>query len=190
MATIVQIAYTVAYNVLPMHFSRDLVRTKKMWAEGLAGPYFYSVACRTLKTEASAIFANQFIATEGNFDDQQHFYLMQYPAPPPIDYSQIRPDLLPNASVILAPFFSMAIGNESLPLIYYVLGQGAFGGTTLRMVSEGVNVNLGPSTPPVLESFIKAVITRPQSAEANRRTGLVPPLLRSSQAIKFPEREP
>jgi hypothetical protein len=185
MASIVQICHTIAYTIFPNRVYTDLEGVKKLWAEeGLSGPFLYSAACRILKSPANATDATSFRTLTGKLDDGQEYYLLQFPPPPPIDLAQIRPESLPNVSIVLAPFLSVALGSDTLPITYYVLGQGTFGGTTLRYLSsESININLGPGCPPEIERFLELVKTRPTSHQIKRQSTFFPA---STQRFRFP----
>ncbi len=178
MASLAQICHTIAYTIIPNYVYMDLNRMKKLWQEeGLAGPTFYTAACRMLKASPNRTDANSFKTITGKVDDQQTYLLLQFPPPPPIDLAKIRPDSLPNASIVLSPYFCIALGSETLPYLYYVLGQGTFGGTTLRYISsESINLNMGPGPSAVdVNLFIDIVKTRPMKPLNGRKTGQIPP---------------
>jgi hypothetical protein len=157
--TLPQLAYDVAYFVLPLYAHKqpqkiiDLCTTQPR----AAGPFFYVMACVQRKVEPVKADAERFSWHHGDLDAQRRYYALEFPPPPPVDLSDLPPEAIMEARVVLAPYFAaVLLDHASNPLGYYILGQAPLGGgTTLRSVTLEVNANLGPGPAPRLELFLE-----------------------------------
>lgn len=158
-----QIAYWVAYQVLPHYTFKALDKAVQMWTTTptSAGPFFYLMACQMAELEPVPDDARMFSASTGVLGSYD-YYLMEYPVPPPVDPAGTDPVTLAQqgASIVLAPHFSIILRHQSTGEIrYFILGQAPLGGgTTLRTITaSGVNANMGPGPAPDRSLFLDRV---------------------------------
>ncbi|HWB57894.1 MAG TPA: hypothetical protein VG733_00315 [Chthoniobacteraceae bacterium] len=158
------ISYAIAYFVLPNGIYREAEKLISAWTDpaGAGGAVLYHMGCRFKGVEAVAAHGALFHTFCGQLDDATDYYLLEYPTPPPLDFSKLFPGKnVAEAEVpVLAPWFSaILVSRETGALSYYVLGQSPVGGgTTLRSVAaDGVNGNLGPGPAPRRETFLAAL---------------------------------
>lgn len=158
------VSYAIAYFVLPHNAFHDFDNLAATWADEAApaGPVFYRMGCQFHRVEPMEEHAGLFRASHGQLDDATDYYLLEYPEPPPLDFSRLFPGKkLDDAEVpVLAPFFSAMLQNRQTGVVsYYVLGQSPVGGgATLRSVTrDGVNGNLGPGPAPRAEAFLECL---------------------------------
>ncbi len=156
------ISYAVAYFVLPHGAFHEPDKFIEIWTDPIApaGPLFYTMGCQFTGAEPDDEIASLFKAHYGQLDDATDCFLLEYPAPPELDFSRMFPGKkTAEAQVpVLAPYFSAMLRNrETGAVSYYVLGQSSVGGgTTLRLVTQdGVNCNLGPGPAPHIEAFLE-----------------------------------
>lgn len=157
-----QIAYDIAYFILPQYVYQRLEKIKELNATPImGGVFFYIMACQMRELEPSKETAVRFRWHFGDFDAQTKFTALEYPAPTAIDLSDKDPlELIESGELpVLAPYFSVILHGESVPPNYYILGQSPLPGvTTIRTVLEdGANCNCGPGPEPELETFLEAV---------------------------------
>jgi hypothetical protein len=92
------------------------------------------------------------------------YYVLQYPAPEPADLSGAALEDIAAGRIrcVLAPHFScLVVDRGAAPAHYFVLGQAPMGGgTTLRQLRDGANLNLGAGPVPRLEAFLSVVRDR------------------------------
>ena len=158
-----QIAYWVAYQVLPHYSFQALDKAIETWTKTptSAGPYYYLMACQMGGFEPVRDDARKFSADSGVLG-QFDYYLMEYPVPPPVDMSGTDPMTLAQqgAGIVLAPHFSIILRHQSTGEVrYFILGQAPLGGgTTFRTITaSGVNANLGPGPAPDRSLFLERV---------------------------------
>lgn len=159
-----QLAYDVAYFHFPRYAFEDLQKIVDMWTQtpSTGGPFFYFIASKIHELEPQMEDAQKFRTHQVQIDPKRDGFLLEYPVPPPVDFSELSPQELTEFSgaLVLAPYFSVVIreaGSEQVS--YYVLGQAPMGGgTTLRAIfPEGMNCNLGPGPAPELNLFLDAI---------------------------------
>ena len=158
------ISYAIAYFVLPRSAYGESDQLAAMWddAASPAGARFYTTGCEFKGATLAPEHASLYRASRGELDAATEFYLLEYPEPPPVDFSKMFPGKnTPDVEVpVLAPYFSAVLRNrETGAVSYYVLGQSPVGGgTTLRSVARGgVNSNLGPGPSPRAEAFLDSL---------------------------------
>jgi hypothetical protein len=156
------LCYNIAYFILPHYAKNDPKKIIDQWTDtpNAAGPFLYLWSCEFAKTEPKDDEAILFRAHLGKLNINYDYYLLEYPTPPPVDFSGVdledlatdKADDLP----VLAPYFSALLHNPNTNTIaYFVLGQSPLGGgTTLRKVGDDVNMNLGPGPSANLEDFL------------------------------------
>ena len=164
-----QLCYDIAYQILPRYAQEDRAKVDAVhaqWGDG-TGAYFYAMACTYLKVEPARASAVQFRWHVGELDAGHRYHVLEYPPPPPVDFSNVTPEAIATGKsrAVLAPHFSaliIAIGAApGGPAEYYVLGQSPLGGgTTFRTVLPDRNVNLGPGPAPTLDAFLERLRTR------------------------------
>jgi hypothetical protein len=162
-----QLCYDVAYFILPYYAYNDPTRVADLCSNtpNAAGPFFYLMACQARKVEPVIEDGKLFRWHHDRLRDGREYYVLEYPTPPSVDFSDTSLDDLMNAStpLVLAPYFSALVHEATAGEVsYYVLGQTALGGgTTLRAVlREGANCNLGPGSEPQLGSFLETIEAR------------------------------
>jgi len=164
MISLPQLCYDVAYFILPHYAFEDLSKVADMCANmpNAAGPFFYVMACQMRKIEPNLEDAPRLRWHTGTLDERRQFFVLEYPEPPPVDFSDVSPEELLNAETppVLAPYFSGIFQDiKSGDVQYFILGQAPLGGgTTLRaIVPDGANCNLGPGPAPTLSAFLDVV---------------------------------
>ena len=163
-----QLCYDMAYFVLPHYVFKEIAKLIDLCrnSPSAAGPFFYFMAAKMRNTEPSVESAKHFRTNHGQLADGREYFAFEFPSPPPIDLSQMAPEQIGTAHVVLAPHFCAVIpGTESSETEYFILGQApSGGGTTLRCIlqneSKNVNCNLGPGPAPVLAAFVDALNSR------------------------------
>lgn len=157
-----QPCYDVAYFILPHYAYHDTAKIADLClnSPSAAGPFFYVMACQARKVEPVIDDAKRLVWHHGELADGRAYFVLEYPAPPPVDMSDVSVEQLTKVKVVLAPHFSAIVSRKDGGSDYYVLGQSPRGGgTTLRHVSaDGVNANLGPGPAPALEAFLGAIV--------------------------------
>ena len=154
------ISYGIAYFVLPHYAFQDCDKLVTMFIDTPAtvGPFFYLMGCQMQELEPVHEDAGGFKPHHGELDRERDYFLLQYPVPPPVDFSGMDPTRVdPEELPVLAPHFSVVIRHRATKEVrYFVLGQAPIGGgTTLRCVTpDGMNANLGPGPGPELEEFL------------------------------------
>lgn len=163
-----QLCYDIAYFILPGYAYGDVAKVADLCLNtpDAAGPFFYVMACVARKSEPVIEDAKRLRWHHGQLGETAEFFVLEYPAPPPINLTEADIDKVLNASepLVLAPYFSAIVRDAaSDSSTYYILGQAPMGGgTTLRhLSSDGMNSNLGPGPQPVLADFLAAVQGRP-----------------------------
>jgi hypothetical protein len=162
-----EVCYLIAYFILPSYIAQAPDKLFEHLSKGNEGAVFlYVVACQQAKRQPMKEEAFAFSLHEGDMETGQHYWIVQYPTPPPVNFS--KPEFVPlghpDRKVVLAPYFSAVLRNRNdNALSYYILGQAPFGGTTLRSVSGSDNSNLGPGCEPEVGAFIRLVTERQNS---------------------------
>jgi hypothetical protein len=161
------LTYATAYIVVPRYafhetdrFTSDFVK-----APDLTAKFFYVLACQAHQDEPNPEDADRVHGLTGLLDDRHDYYLIEYPAFPPVDLMTTGGPPLPDEAgpYVLAPYFSaVVIERETGNLRYFVLGQSPAAGTTLRGVTPTTNANLGPGCEPTRNAFLK--LLREQAA--------------------------
>lgn len=160
-----QLCYDVAYFVLPHYAHNALDRLSEMClnSPAMTGPFFYVMACQMREVEPVVEDARLFSWQHGHLDGAEYF-LLEYPEPPPVDFSGMSLEEIgrPAVPLVLAPHFSLIIRQPGAEASYFILGQAPMGGgTTLRCVTrDGANCNLGPGPVPQVKAFLDAVRQR------------------------------
>lgn len=148
--------YKMAYMLLPQELHQNpqatLERIRRTQPAN-AGALFYTKACMSSGCMPGRKDATEFYTHIGRLSPKKAYYIIQYPQPSPLCLDAGLP-------VVLAPYFSAAIVEETIGRIsYYVLGQALTGGTTLRTVTaDGTKVssaNIGEGSEPTLEAFLQ-----------------------------------
>lgn len=124
--------YKMAYMLLPQEFYQNpqatLERIRRSQPVN-AGVLFYTSACMSSGCMPRRKDTTEFYTHIGRLSPKKAYYIIQYPPPAPVCLDAGLP-------VVLAPYFSAAIVEETTGRIsYYVLGQALTGGTTLRTVT-------------------------------------------------------
>jgi len=150
----------MAYTALPYSAYNDCDNLVKMFKDGSipVGAFYYVTVCKALKKEVVREDAKRFREHHGKLDEARDYFVLEYPAPPPVDLAgtdlaHIPPEKMP----VLAPHFSAVLRHTQTGVVnYYTLGQAPTdGGTTLRSVTpDKLNCNLGPGPEPQLEAFL------------------------------------
>lgn len=155
------VSYAIAYFVLPNGVFREPENYIAIWNDPVApaGGVFYEMGCQFHGADVVPERAALYKASCGKFDDSTDFYLLEYPAPPPLDFSRLFPGKKTSEAEVpvLAPYFSAMLRDRATGAVsYYVLGQSPVGGgTTVRSVTrDGVNGNLGPGPAPKAGAFL------------------------------------
>jgi len=156
------ISYAVAYFVLPHGAFHEPDKFIAIWSDPVtpAGVLFYTMGCQFKGVEPLQERAAMYRASHGQLDDVIEYYLIEYPAPPPVNFSRLFPGKKTGEAEVpvLAPYLSAMLRERTTGAVsYYVLGQSPVGGgTTLRSVThDGVNCNLGPGPAPQVEAFLE-----------------------------------
>jgi len=172
--SLIEFGYGVAYYYLPQLIFADAKRVTGYFDQykERTGEFIYGMAALARKRELSHEEGDLFKAYRGKLTDEEEYFLVEFPTPPP------NPDITKPGST-LAPFFAALILRNDAPTEpqYYILGQRPFGGTTLRCVTaDGTNANLGEGPVPEVEWFIQALRQRGErsAAAAHRFTGFRP----------------
>ena len=158
-----RICYDIAYTALPHAAFNDCDGLVKMFRDGpiSVGAFFYVTVCQALKTEIVREDAKRFREHFGTLDEARDYFVLEYPAPPPVDFSGVDLSRIPREKIpVLAPYFSAVLRHRQTGAVtYYILGQALEGGgTTLRSVTaDDVNCNLGPGPEPGLDAFLAAL---------------------------------
>jgi hypothetical protein len=155
------ICYDVAYFILPHYAFNDCDKLVSMFRDTPAsvGPFFYLMACNARKLEPVRDDALKFRPHHGELDGARDYFIMEYPNPPPVDFSGIDlTKLPPERGPVLAPHFSAIVRHRDTKAVnYYNLGQAPFGGTTFRSVTPEANANHGPGPEPRLDLFLARI---------------------------------
>jgi hypothetical protein len=155
-----RICYDIAYTALPHVAFNDCDELVKMFKEGpiSVGAFYYVKVCQALKVQIVREDAKRFREHCGKLDDSRDYFVLQYPTPPPIDFTGVNLGNLPREQIpVLAPYFSAVLRHHQTGAVdYLALGQALEGGgTTLRTVTpDGANGNLGPGPEPQLDAFL------------------------------------
>jgi hypothetical protein len=165
-----QLCYDVAYFVLPhyAHHRTDKIAELCTSEPRAAGPFFYAMACVQRKVEPVKEHAERFRWHHGDLDAALQYFVLEFPAPPPVDLANLPRDRVLSAmpKLVLAPYFAAVLRPRSAagPTHYYILGQAPLGGgTTLRTVTpDHTNANLGPGPQPTLDAFLTRHRTNPR----------------------------
>lgn len=119
------------------------------------------MVCQVAKITPVEEDGRRFRAHHGALDDARAYFVVEYPAPPPVDFSGIDPEQCrPEELPVLAPWFSAVVRQRDTGVVsYFTLGQAPFGGgTTFRSVTaDGMNCNHGPGPEPQLDGFLARV---------------------------------
>ncbi len=154
-----QLCYGMAYFMLPPLLERDGARTLGYFRRSDGGARLYALACATREIEPDAAVAPLFHVHTGTLTTGEGYDVLEYPRPPQLDLRSLAHEQAEQSATVLAPFFS-AIVRASAGLEYYVLGQRPYGGTTLRKVTPGMNMNLGEGPEPALGALLAALTRR------------------------------
>ena len=92
----------------------------------------------------------------GDLDANTRYCIIQYPTPPVVDLSNLSLEEMfaRGGHVVLAPYFSAIIWDQTDSPRYFILGQSPDGFTTLRAVTLNTNANMGRGCEPELEAFV------------------------------------
>jgi hypothetical protein len=149
------VCYSVAYFLLPQLIFQEWETFAPKLADEreTIGAFLYFVACKHQSIEPQSEIMAQFATQRHQLDDGTTCYLFLFPAP---------------RTHGVYPYLSALLYHpDTDKKQYYVLGQTPFsGGTTLRMVSQGINANLGPGPEPTPEAFLE-VLSRSKSQDEN-----------------------
>lgn len=157
------LSYRIAYYLLPHYAFNEANKLIEILTSTTVpgGPFFYLMGCQAQKTEPVEEDARRFRVHHGQLDREQDYFVLEYPTPPPVDFSEYDPvefiESPPEPMPVLAPYFSAVLRHRQTSAItYYTLGQAPIGGgTTLRSVTpEGANCNLGTGPEPQLDAFL------------------------------------
>jgi hypothetical protein len=155
--------FDVASFILPHYAFNDCDKLANMFEDTRAsvGPFFYLMACSARKLEPIRDDALKFHQHHGDLDGARDYFIMEYPTPPPVDFSRIDLTKLPlERTPVLAPYFSAIVRHRDTKAVsYYNLGQAPFGGTTFRSVTPEANSNHGPGPEPRLDLFLARIRT-------------------------------
>ena len=164
--SLLSISYGIAYFILPHYAFNDCDKLASMFIETptSAGPFYYLMGCQMQKTEPVMEHASLFRVHHGDLNGTHDYFILEYPTPPPVDFSGTDPTKLSEEEMpVLAPYFSAIVRpRQEGPVQYYTLGQAPIGGgTTLRSVTpEGMNCNLGPGPNASLDEFLARLRTK------------------------------
>jgi hypothetical protein len=100
-----QLCYDVAYFILPHYAFEDLAKLADLCLNTTtaAGPFFYVMAAQARKAEPDFEDAKRFRWHHGELSKGHEYFALEYPAPPPVDISEV-------------PFEQVAGGGVSLVL--------------------------------------------------------------------------
>jgi hypothetical protein len=171
-----RICYDIAYTALPHLAFNDCDALTKMFLDGPIPPgtFCYVRVCQALKIQINQEDAKRFREHSGELDDARDYFVLEYPAPPPVELSDADPGSLPpEKRPVLAPYFSAMVRNHKTNEVnYFTLGQAPTGGTTLRAVTrKGSNLNLGPGPEPRLDAFLEC-LRNGQKAKSSAKLAL------------------
>src|SRR5262245_20598519 len=84
------ISYTIAYFLLPPFAFTDCDKLVTTWTDPskFAGQLLYLLGCKARKVEPVKDDASRFRLYHGQLDATRDYYLLEYPVPPPIDFSR------------------------------------------------------------------------------------------------------
>jgi hypothetical protein len=160
-----QACYTTAYFVLPQYAFNDPARLLAEFGKDpdYAARFFYVMACQAASRSPQREEVAAITGHTGRLNDEFNYSIVQFPAFPPVNLTDLPPDKLMAAMerVVLAPYFAAVLTtSEGAVAHYFVLGQSPNGGTTLREVTPKMNANLGPGCQPRLGDFIASLAGR------------------------------
>jgi hypothetical protein len=159
------ICYGIAYFILPHYAFKDCEKLVRMFLETpeSTGPFFYLMACQMEKIKPVEEDGRGFRAHHGALDSAREYFVLEYPPPPPVDFSGLDPTRVsPEQLPVLAPWFSAMVRYRDTGVVdYFTLGQAPIGGgTTLRSVTaDGLNSNHGTGPEPRLDAFLARLRT-------------------------------
>ena len=155
-----QVAYAMAYFVLPLRAHNELTELRSEFEESpdVAALHYFCKAAKGRGVVPRAEDAKAIRAHTGWLASETEYIVIEYPRYPAVDLLAALPDEVPSIGPghVLAPYFSaVVIDRGSRTAKCFVLGQSPDAGTTLRLVSPEMNANLGPGCEPELEAFMK-----------------------------------
>ncbi|OAI53554.1 hypothetical protein AYO47_04575 [Planctomyces sp. SCGC AG-212-M04] len=129
-----------------------------------AGVFFYFMAAKLRNAAPLKEDAQQFRWHHARIKGGFEHWTLEYPTPPPVDFSDESIEQLMSGEGVLAPYFSTVLkaGNQ---VDYFILGQAPMGGgTTIRRITpEGINCNLGPGPKPEMKAFLARLLKNKQA---------------------------
>lgn len=155
-----RICYEIAYTALPYAAYNNCENLVKSFTDGPipVGTYFYVTVCQALKIKVDREDAKRFREHFGELDEARDYFVLEYPAPPPVDLTNVDLSQLPREQMpVLAPYFSAVVRHRQRGVVnYYTLGQASMGGrTTLRTVTpDDANCSLGDGPEPQFDAFL------------------------------------
>jgi hypothetical protein len=159
-----QIAYDVAYFVLPRRAHADLKELQSEFEESpdVWAMFYYAEAAKKRGTRPKAEHVRAVCGHTGRLDKEHNYIVVEYPRFPVVDLlADLSSGLSSPSGYVLAPYFSAVVTDRaSAEAQYYVLGQSPDARTTLRLVSPDVNANLGPGCEPKLKAFLEILRKR------------------------------
>jgi hypothetical protein len=173
------LCYAMAYFALPSHVFQESERVLRELSTTpeLTAKLLYQLTCKAREKEPHPGDANAFAVHSGVLNERYDYYLIEYPAFPPVDVGNVPTEQAVQRMhhVVLAPYFSaIVVGKETREVKYFVLGQSPDGQTTLRGVSLEMNTNLGRGCDPKAQAFLTLLRERLGAAHARKNGGAVP----------------
>lgn len=163
-----QLSYDIAYEIFPhyvFHQTQSVLDIVES-SPDTAGHVFYRIACQSRGVPFDPRHAASYRLHAGRIDDAHVCIAMEYPQPRPIrlrsDVFEDTAEAIRSGDVVVAPYFSVAVGRPGAIAACYVQGQ-TFGDepSAIRSVDrEGGNVALGPGPEPSLDAFLADIRRR------------------------------
>jgi hypothetical protein len=173
------LCYAMAYFALPSHVFQESERVLRELSTTpeLTAKLLYQLTCKAREKEPHPGDANAFAVHSGVLDDRYDYHLIQYPAFPPVDVSNLSTEQAVQRlhHGVLAPYFSaIVVGKDARDVKYFVLGQSPDGQSTLRGVSLEMNANLGRGSEPNAQAFLALLRERLGADHARKHGAAVP----------------
>ncbi|QJW97412.1 hypothetical protein [Frigoriglobus tundricola] len=153
-----QIAYDVAYSVLPRRAHADAPGLRAEFGESPDGraQFYFAEAAKGRRKQPRAELVSAVRGHTGRLDGKRDYIVIQFPLFPAVDLlADPSGGPAPPGGYVLAPYFlAVVIDRGSNEVRCFVLGQSPDARTTLRRVSPDKNVNLGRGCEPNLEDFL------------------------------------
>ena len=163
-----QLSYDIAYQIFPhyvFHQTQSVLDIVES-SPDTAAHVFYKIACQSRSVPFDPRQAASYRLHAGKIDDAHVCIAMEYPTPKPIrlrsDVFEHTAEAIRSGEMVVAPYFSVAVGRPDGIAACYVLGQ-TFNDepSMIRSVDrEGNNVALGPGPEPALDAFLADIRRR------------------------------